>query len=660
MKIKKIPYYFLPWFLMAGASLTIGLLSFGGMLAILPVLPVAFASFVLSVAYEGEIYLQNIKGSIKKLFKANHFERQLAKACLLEYFPDESDASRPQFFKDYEHQLHLLSHFECKRLDKASQARKRHVEKTIIDMEKWFAVQLFLEEDGKTNYQKQLRIWLAQPRDDRQSLLDMFQTKHRNRRLVYQLVKGFCAIAGVFMGLGTTYLLVEAFTVIPWFAALSVTTWPVLIVPMASIAGIAYGLLVYNAITDMIANEFINKWWKRLSHYFSEPNKTVRNVVMGLGLALMFTLTLALSICTAGTWWTVAKTTRPLFKWMEKLPDFVMLVLNPLISSVSIWAFNLENVSETVGRIFDWFEPDNTDMPLAETSEQDDTENWLQQLNPFRLFINWTFNPLRKLFFLGHLISIGATADRAPGLSPFWTGLLGAFNEGIEDEHYFSFSDEKDHKHKHDTRSLLNARLSPQGGHNHNNDIPTQCLTGLYMPFYLLATVWDLAFSQENMSFGDALNKQLGIKKEQSVELTADDSCCGITASSGSIQSRPIGLFDPNFRQIKHKPKPLSVWQCEQAAYRIERHKKKQLGPSWFGEDIAAQQRDKLTGLQQELFTKSNDASLGIPVNLDKFIGSQVENNVYNQHQFFFYAPSGKTDTRVFLDGLSARVTPAA
>ena len=88
MKIKKIPFSLATWVLMAGASLTIGLLVFGGTLAIWPVLPAAVAAFVLSVAYEGEIYLQNIKGSLKKLFKSNQLERQLAKACLLEHFPN--------------------------------------------------------------------------------------------------------------------------------------------------------------------------------------------------------------------------------------------------------------------------------------------------------------------------------------------------------------------------------------------------------------------------------------------------------------------------------------------------------------------------------------------------------------------------------------------
>lgn len=39
------------------------------MYALIPALSLAFATFGLSVAYEGEIYLQNIKGAFKNYLK---------------------------------------------------------------------------------------------------------------------------------------------------------------------------------------------------------------------------------------------------------------------------------------------------------------------------------------------------------------------------------------------------------------------------------------------------------------------------------------------------------------------------------------------------------------------------------------------------------------
>lgn len=69
-RFKKIPRYVALASLTIGASLILGFLSFGGMYALYPILPLAFAAFGLSVAYEGEVYLQNIKGAFKKYLKA--------------------------------------------------------------------------------------------------------------------------------------------------------------------------------------------------------------------------------------------------------------------------------------------------------------------------------------------------------------------------------------------------------------------------------------------------------------------------------------------------------------------------------------------------------------------------------------------------------------
>ena len=52
-----------------GASLTIGLLSFGGFYAIYPSIYLGITSGVLAAIYEGEIYMTNIEDASSKLFK---------------------------------------------------------------------------------------------------------------------------------------------------------------------------------------------------------------------------------------------------------------------------------------------------------------------------------------------------------------------------------------------------------------------------------------------------------------------------------------------------------------------------------------------------------------------------------------------------------------
>jgi len=527
-----------PDYLAMGASLTIGLLSFGGILALSPSLPLAFAAVALSVAYEGEIYSQNIKRAWKKIFKSNHLKRQLAKEYLLEtlspFFQNNDNLqtipnNMPQFFKDYISSLR----------------QPKPNKKQLGDMEKWFAEQLFAEDDQTTlltAYQKKLRHFLATVQADwRQKLVA--------RRLSFQWVQVLSVVAGAFMGLGTSYLLVDAFLTIPWFAAMPVMAMPLLIVPMSILAGIAYGFLIYNATTDMMATDTISRCLRKV---FDDINKG--NWLMPIILGTMLSISVVLSLCTAGTWWTVAKTTRPLFTWMRQMPSFIMQVLNPFISSVSIFIFNIQNVVETLEMVEEAFS-EKPAQSIAEPEVQD--EHFLQRMNIFRGLIFLTFLPLRFVLFIGHLVSIGVTADRVPGVSPTVSAVIGILNEGVEDGHYFF--GELGHEHKYDTLSLLNDRLGLDAGHNHNDDLPTKCLKFVFHILYIPAAIWDSFFSRWHedetkfIDFWTALDKVRGIK-----------TAC-------THEPRPNNLA---FCELSTPPVS-SAWSREQAIFRIERYQQK-------------------------------------------------------------------------------------
>lgn len=85
------------------------------MFTLAPFLGLAIGAFILSVAYEGEIYLQNIKGALHKLFKPNYLKNQLAKDYLFNLFDKKlvktQDENCPQFFKDYEGLLQAWKKF---------------------------------------------------------------------------------------------------------------------------------------------------------------------------------------------------------------------------------------------------------------------------------------------------------------------------------------------------------------------------------------------------------------------------------------------------------------------------------------------------------------------------------------------------------------------
>lgn len=258
------------------------------------------------------------------------------------------------------------------------------------------------EEEELSKYTKSLRDWLdAHGQKEWQERLE-------KRQSTFNFVKGFSLVAGLFMGLGSTYLIVEAFSVIPLMAAIPFAFWPILIVPMAVVAGAAYGMLTYNTITDLINNDTIKRWYTKLKNDLSQ-GITARNILMTLTAVFLVGLAIALTVCTAGTWWTVATSARPLFEWMKKIPSFVMGIINPIITGLSAISFNIQNSSESLEMVYEATDPKTNNENIFQRTYKAiadglthvwDTENWLQMINPFRILLKLTVTPLRILLFL--------------------------------------------------------------------------------------------------------------------------------------------------------------------------------------------------------------------------------------------------------------------
>lgn len=508
MNLKKIPYHLLLIFLTLGASLIIGLLSFGGLYVLWPNLIVASLAFVLSVAYEGEIYLQNIKGALNKLLKPEAFSLELAKNFLKNYFPHHyAYQDIPFFFLEYEYELHQLHAFEHQVLTTTRRAKKQKIEEKLNQLEIKFAkvIQLrntaphLLDEEDRALVSFLNDYQLAKPRGRQThiSLIDEFSTLLEHRKKFNSSIRYFSALTAVFMSIGTTYLLVEAFTIIPFLISLPIAA-PILIIPMAIVAGLSYGLLTYNTLTNIVIHDRIRGRIQKLRDDYEKNGLNLRNSLMIATSAVLGSLAIVLTVCTAGTWWTIVKNTPPLFRWMKKIPSFILGVTIPFVTGIAALAFNLENSTESLDMIDEVFNEDNdwkTEWANFKyrIEKQWHSENMIQRLNPFRFILVTAILPLRLVLFLGHLVSIGVTADRVPGLSKMFSALLGIVSELFEDVHYFL----KNKRHQHDTKSLVDERLAG-ADHNHEDDLPTRLLNIVAAPLHLLSSVWDYLTSQLN------------------------------------------------------------------------------------------------------------------------------------------------------------------
>ncbi|WP_305033551.1 hypothetical protein [Legionella sp. km772] len=638
VNLKKIPYYLVLSLLTTGASLILGFLSFSGMYALLPVLPLAFGTFFLSVAYEGEIYLQNIKGALTKLFKNNYLENYLAKEYLLTHFPDNTEqADCPQFFRDYKAQLLLLAQYEHKELNQESKQRRKQIARTLKDMEHWFAQQLFTKtpDDKATPYALELQKWLAEHSQKE------WQEKISQRGSRFNIVKGFSALAALFMGLGSTYLMVEAFSAIPFFATIPFTVWPLIILPLATVAGAAYGLLTYNAITDLINNNTVVKWYNKLKADLMQ-GLTPRNFFMAVTATFLATLAVALTVCTAGTWWTIATNARPLFDWMRKMPSFIMGVINPIITGASAIVFNIQNSAESLEMVDEALRSEKSvfqnvyDALAKGWQNLLDTENWLQMLNPFRLLLKLTITPLRILFFFGHLVSIALTSDRMPGVPQIVAALVAIISEGFEDAHYFIGGSSAEqcghqnipgHVHQFELKKLLQERVESGSEHAHGVDIPTWFIQTISAPIYALAAAWDSLASKWNqsnnneeaatkrtLSFAQAWSKQRGIPQEENV--------------NPALSTRPSW-----------------AWQVEHTVTLIDKQSKK-LAQASVNRELAQEKITSLDALKTKVLQE--------PQLLGKTLRQEKKNAVYNKHRLF--ALEEQTSTQSFIEELPERV----
>jgi hypothetical protein len=514
MNFKKLPYHLLLLLLTLGASLILGLLSFGGFFALWPSIPFAAMAFGLSVAYEGEIYFQNIKGALNKLFNPHYLKNKLSDGFLNTYFPHHLAKSQwPRFFIDYERALIELHAYEHPALSNVKRPKKEIILKKIRLMERNFATQLNAPShdplDNLTKDTRDLRLYLAKypiknslGKITHESLPEKYKTLLRARQFSFRSAQVFSGLAALFMSFGTTYLLMEAFTIIPFLAAIPFAFFPPLILPMAIISGIAYGLLTYNTITNMIAHDTIRTRFKILRDDFKKNGLTLSNGLMTLATVTLSGLALALTLCTAGTWWTIVKETRPLFSWMLKIPAFIMGICTPLITGIAALAFNLENSNESLNMLESTVKNNRKTLRSEwaafrkKLSDVRQRENTTQLLNPFRLLLACTITPLRYFFFAGHLGSIALTANRVPGFSKMISSFFNVLTELFEDLHYFVKTTEV---HQHDLPSLLNERLGEEAGHSHNAmDLPTRILLLIATPLYALSNLWNYAFSQWN------------------------------------------------------------------------------------------------------------------------------------------------------------------
>lgn len=331
------------------------------------------------------------------------------------------------------------------------------------------------------------------------------------------------AFAAAIMGIGTTYLIMEAVTVIPWLSILPLGFFPPIIAPLALLAGIAHGLLIYNSLTDMLLDNPAKKFMDRIRAISWQEMSLKRSLILALSILLLI-VTIFLTICTIGTWLTVFHKTKPLFTLIAAIPNVLLNVVIPILIGISILPFSLQSLSNTleglesnpsldraIAGLNPWAWTGSTEnLPrnvndlsnwisaklwqhwipgfLGVTAEEFAEEEYWQKLNPYRIVYRLLFEPLRDFIFLGHLLSAGATADQMEGVPIIFSFWLNFFFEGAED---WDWIWGRAHVDNIDTLDLLKERAQKADDHNHDKNFPMRLLKACFEPVLRRAAKWD-------------------------------------------------------------------------------------------------------------------------------------------------------------------------
>lgn len=433
-----------------GASLWLGLLSFSGMFVLIPSVGLALSAFVLSVLYDGEIYQKNINNALNKLFNNDLIAEKIGEEAVrelqaCEFLEEYRTATDPERLK----KMHIW-------LGRLLLAKKSS---TLVKIE--------------ANHNWEQRA---------------LELSSRNRALI-----GFSALAAVLMIFGTTYLLLEAISVVT-FITIAPAILPYIVLPIAVISGIAYGFLTYNSSSDFLLDTSLSDWWGKFKTQLSS------NPFYVIGASLILLLNLALTLCTAGTWWTVINQQRSVWPWLQNISTRAMQWLTTAVIGVSTLGFNLRNTIETIKEMSPH---EHSDTTCSSAHDEHPVEavsiDPAPVFNPILLLLKITYTPVRVLMFLGHLISIGVTGDRMPGMSAIFSALLGIISEAFEDAHYFfdirhffknlrhtfGLNNDDHHEHTHEHHH----------GHEHS-DLPNQILQMILSPVVALAALWNWGFDR--------------------------------------------------------------------------------------------------------------------------------------------------------------------
>jgi hypothetical protein len=287
--------------------------------------------------------------------------------------------------------------------------------------------------------------------------------------------------AGIAMGVVTFYTFPAVLTGLG--LSLSLTILSAVMWPLAILAAISYSILIYNILSDLIINESVTRWWKKLNgemkqkygelhlckYVFLIIYKTFTQALIKIGhwlqpqlqeshfiYGVRIVLSLLVLGCSVISALTVGYTA---FIQLQGYVGLAVCVITALPLLLSDLIFGLKNSFDSISLLTS-VSLANLINPLAKhwkiLTEQMSTENGLQiALHVLRLPFKLLLSIFKLTIFLFHVFFISVASDRFFNF-PCWLTLLFTMGSELLTDICPLFGANKNQEHDHEHGGLFN------------------------------------------------------------------------------------------------------------------------------------------------------------------------------------------------------------
>jgi hypothetical protein len=521
MRLKKTKAlrYVIATFLTMGTVLSVGFLSFSGLWIIYPYVIPAILAFFLSGVIEGKVFGTAIfKGLARlKLLTANAPKHLLIIELnkLISYKEKKNEnwaEEQGGFLKNYWQQRKKYK--SLKKDTRADKNALKNAKKELDELKDSFYRQVSQSKD-EANDNSGLSI--------NTGLKNISKVLLKSAQHSVWVLRFFWIVSilmGIVAGFVTAFAVNEAITM-GLALSLSATALSAIIWPVAFFAAIGATFLLYYIITDIVKNDTVEKAFSKVCELFKrkvDENKkeplagyVIRLIALSLVAVGITAVTVFATAASAGTCWIMVRQGINLL--IPKLPAFIAYCASAILIPIGfttdlIYGFSttLLTIDNCKGMFVTFFGFIKHPMKksrdfIKEKLKGVEDESWGQFFNPFRIMAKLIISPLQAFVFIGHLISIGLTADRFLSFPPPLVAGVCAVSEGLQDLSFFT-TEEDDHNHEGDD------------GHDHGNllQLPLQViLSPLLLTVGMHYCLFNKCTAGNKLSFFEAITQSFGL-----------------------------------------------------------------------------------------------------------------------------------------------------